>query len=60
MSAVDALRWPRRVRSLGVLLQTPAHRVVRVLHVTQFHWQLPERHRRGPADRPSAALAKAA
>lgn len=36
-----ALRWPR-VRPLGVLLQSPAHRVVRVLHVTQSHWQVPE------------------
>lgn len=33
-------RWPR-LRSLGQLLQSPAHRVVRVLQVTQAHWQLP-------------------
>lgn len=39
------LRWPR-VRPLGMLLQLPAHRVMRVLHVTQSHWQLPERRGR--------------
>ncbi|MDP9899662.1 hypothetical protein [Variovorax ginsengisoli] len=43
----SSLRWPHRGRSLGALLQTPAHRVVRVLYVTQSHWQLPERQRRG-------------
>jgi hypothetical protein len=39
--------WPR-ARALGLLLQSPAHRVVRVLLVTQSHWQLPEHrsHRR--------------
>lgn len=31
------LRWPAE-RRLGLLLQTPAHRVVRVLQVTQAHW----------------------
>ncbi|MFH0132930.1 hypothetical protein [Variovorax sp. EL159] len=43
------LKWPK-ARSLGLLLQSPAHRVVRVLLVTQTHWQLPEhrsRRRRG-------------
>ncbi|MDM0107453.1 hypothetical protein QTH97_21075 [Variovorax sp. J22R24] len=39
------MRWPH-VRPLVVLLQSPAHRVMRVLHVTQSHWQLPERRRR--------------
>jgi len=34
-------KWPR-ARSLDMLLQSPAHRVVRVLLVTQAHWQLPE------------------
>ena len=52
-----ALRWPRRVRSLGALLQTPAHRVVRVLQVTQSHWQLPERYRRRRPAGPAAASA---
>lgn len=34
-------KWPRG-RSLGLLLQSPAHRVLRVLLVTRSHWQLPE------------------
>jgi len=38
-------RWPR-TRPLGVLLQSPAHRVMRVLLVTQTHWQLPEHRSR--------------
>jgi hypothetical protein len=29
--------------SLGQLLQSPAHRVVRVLLVTQAYWELPRR-----------------
>lgn len=33
------LRWPVE-RRLGLLLQTPAHRVVRVLQVTQAHWAI--------------------
>ncbi|QNK70364.1 hypothetical protein [Variovorax sp. PAMC26660] len=33
-------KWPQ-ARSLGLLLQSPAHRVLRVLLVTQNHWQLP-------------------
>jgi len=37
--------WPRP-RPLGLLLQSPAHRVVRVLLVTQTHWQLPEHRSR--------------
>ncbi|MDI3381766.1 hypothetical protein ACFPPF_19455 [Xenophilus aerolatus] len=50
------LRWPR-VRPLGQLLQSPAHQVVRVLHVTQSNWQLPERRRgrRGPLPLPTLA-----
>jgi hypothetical protein len=36
------LPWPR-VRPLGLLLQTPAHRVTHVLQVTQSNWQLSER-----------------
>jgi hypothetical protein len=35
------LKWPQ-ARSLGLLLQSPAHRVLRVLLVTQAHWQLQE------------------
>lgn len=31
------LRWPME-RRLGLLLQTPAHRVLRVLQVTQAQW----------------------
>ena len=31
-----------QARALGLLLQSPAHRVLRVLLVTQTHWQLPE------------------
>jgi hypothetical protein len=38
-------QWPQ-VRSLGLLLQSPAHRVLRVLLVTQAHWQLPEHRSR--------------
>jgi hypothetical protein len=38
-------QWPR-ARPLGWLLQSPAHRVVRVLLVTQSHWQLPEHRSR--------------
>jgi hypothetical protein len=38
-------RWPQ-VRPLGLLLQSPAHRVVRVLQVTQTNWQLPPHQRR--------------
>ncbi|HWT18892.1 MAG TPA: hypothetical protein VN280_08250 [Variovorax sp.] len=37
--------WPRP-RPLGLLLQSPAHRVLRVLLVTQNHWQLPEHRSR--------------
>ncbi|WP_435471727.1 hypothetical protein [Variovorax sp. GB1P17] len=37
-------KWPR-ARSLGLLLQSPAHRVLRVLLVTQSHWQLPDEPR---------------
>jgi hypothetical protein len=49
---VSSFRWPR-VRPLVMLLQTPAHRVMRVLHVTQSNWQLPEhRGRAGGASRP--------
>lgn len=33
----QVLRWPVE-RRLGLLLQTPAHRVVRVLQVTQAQW----------------------
>jgi hypothetical protein len=36
------LRWPR-VRPLVELLQSPAHRVIRVLGVTQANWAVPER-----------------
>jgi len=50
------LRWPRR-RSLRQLLQSPAHQVVRVLHVTQSNWQLPERRRTRHGSLPTAALA---
>lgn len=39
------VRWPR-AHSLGLLLQSPAHCVVRVLLVTQAHWQLPEQRSR--------------
>ncbi|MDM0075343.1 hypothetical protein QTH90_13165 [Variovorax sp. J2P1-59] len=45
MMGTSPMRWPR-VRPLVVLLQSPAHRVMRVLHVTQSHWQLPERRGR--------------
>ncbi|MDQ0045633.1 hypothetical protein [Variovorax boronicumulans] len=38
-------KWPQ-ARSLDMLLQSPAHRVVRVLLVTQTHWQLPEHRSR--------------
>jgi hypothetical protein len=50
------LRWAHR-RTLGQLLQSPAHQVVRVLHVTQANWQLPERRRgrRGPQPLPALA-----
>lgn len=34
-------RWPRP-RPLVALLQSPAHRVLRVLHVTRSQWQLPQ------------------
>ncbi|MBW8717319.1 MAG: hypothetical protein JF629_16240 [Variovorax paradoxus] len=37
--------WPRP-RPLGLLLQSPAHRVVRVLLVTQTNWQLSEHRSR--------------
>ena len=37
--------WPRP-RPLVALLQSPAHRVLRVLHVTRSHWQV-----RQPASR---------
>ncbi|HEY1090933.1 MULTISPECIES: hypothetical protein [unclassified Variovorax] len=40
-----SVRWPR-TRSLGQLLQSPAHCVLRVLLVTQAHWQLPEHRSR--------------
>ncbi|SFP77244.1 hypothetical protein [Variovorax sp. 770b2] len=32
-------KWPQ-ARSLGMLLQSPAHRVLRVLRVTQAQWQV--------------------
>ncbi|MDM0021585.1 hypothetical protein [Variovorax saccharolyticus] len=32
-------RWPR-ARPLVALLQSPAHRVMRVLDVTRSHWQV--------------------
>jgi hypothetical protein len=35
-----------QARPLGLLLQSPAHRVLRVLQVTQTHWQLPPHQRR--------------
>lgn len=35
------LMWPQ-ARPLGLLLQSPAHRVLRVQLVTQAHWQLQE------------------
>jgi|GEM_PF-1702062 len=41
-------KWPQ-ARSLGMLLQSPAHRVLRVLLTTQAHWQvmqLPEHRSR--------------
>ncbi|MGJ7604925.1 hypothetical protein ACSFA7_11310 [Variovorax sp. LT1R20] len=38
-------KWPQ-ARSLDMLLQSPAHRVLRVLLVTQAHWQLPEHRSR--------------
>jgi hypothetical protein len=38
-------KWPQ-ARSLDMLLQSPAHRVLRVLLVTQTHWQLPEHRSR--------------
>ncbi len=38
-------------RPLVHLLQSPAHRVVRVLQVTQSHWGVPER---GPVRGPGA------
>ncbi|WP_167330533.1 hypothetical protein [Variovorax paradoxus] len=38
-------KWPQ-ARSLDMLLQSPAHRVMRVLLVTQTHWQLPEHRSR--------------
>ena len=47
------LRWPR-VQPLVALLQSPAHRVVRVLHVTQTNWQLPEPSRHGRGEPPRA------
>lgn len=34
-----SFRWPR-VRPLKTLLQSPAHRVMRVLHVTRSNWQM--------------------
>ncbi len=40
-----SVRWPR-TRSLRLLLQSPAHCVLRVLLVTQAHWQLPEHRSR--------------
>ncbi|MDM0052811.1 hypothetical protein [Variovorax sp. J22R115] len=45
MMELSPMRWPR-VRPLVVLLQSPAHRVMRVLHVTQSQWQLPARRDR--------------
>lgn len=39
-------RWPQAARPLCALLQSPAHRVLRVLLVTQTHWQLPEHRAR--------------
>ncbi|MBB1604129.1 hypothetical protein [Variovorax sp. UMC13] len=61
------LRWPVE-RRLGLLLQTPAHRVVRVLQVTQAHWATadaltsvhaptPPRPRREAARQPEAQTA---
>jgi len=38
-------KWPQ-ARSLDMLLQSPAHRVLRVLLVTQAHWQLQEHRSR--------------
>lgn len=38
-------QWPQ-ARTLGLMLQSPAHRVLRVLLVTQTHWQLPEHRAR--------------
>ena len=35
------LRWPR-VRPLGLLLRSPAHRVMRMLHLTRFDCQVQE------------------
>jgi hypothetical protein len=42
MMEASSMRWPQ-ARPLVVLLQSPAHRVMRVLHVTQANWQLPAR-----------------
>jgi hypothetical protein len=52
----SGLRWPR-VRPLVVLLQSPAHRVMRVLHVTQSHWLVEDKRgaRRCAATKESAA-----
>lgn len=61
------LRWPVE-RRLDVLLQTPAHRVVRVLQVTQAQWATADalatahgmpapRSRRTPAAAPEALVA---
>ena len=36
----------KNLQIIGLLLQSPAHRVVRVLLVTQTHWQLPEHRSR--------------
>lgn len=43
---IHSLRWPR-VRPLVTLLQSPAHRVMRVLQVTQSNWQVSQGRRVG-------------
>lgn len=60
------LRWPVE-RRLDLLLQTPAHRVLRVLRVTQAQWEAadaltaaqdaPPRSRRAAGARPEAIAA---
>lgn len=55
------LRWPVE-RHLVMLLQTPAHRVVRVLQVTQAQWAaanaLACAHAPGPAPSKRATVAR--
>lgn len=43
MRVQPVLRWPR-VRSLAFLLQSPAHRAVRVLGVTASNWHVSGPH----------------